>query len=539
MSDEIDVKLTADVDELTPVEKPRGKFKKGDPRINRLGRPKSFAQWRKLAQSIAQEPAKDNDGNFIVENGKKLTIGEMILRKQAYSSNPLMVKEFSKAAFGITPIAPAEEDVAKGSPLVNLPIDIIADDFIHVYRDVKAHNHTEYVLYGGRGSTKSSFISLIIIYLLVNNPNIHALVTRQVGNTMRDSVFNQLIWAIGILGFQENFRYIANPMEITYLPTGQKVYFRGGDDPNKLKSIKPPFGYIGVLWFEELDQFNGSEAVRKVEQSVMRGGDLAWTFKSFNPPRTQNNWANQYIKIPKETQMRQKSSYLNVPPDWLGEPWLAEAEHLKKVNPGAYDHEYLGNPNFAGGLVFGNVVIRKITDEEIYGKPDGTGHLIGGFDRPLNGIDWGFYPDPAHYVKCFYSPNDMKLYIYNEVRRYKTSNENFYNALVEEGDYENWEQLICDSAEPKSVADFRSYGALARGAEKGKESVNYSMKWLASLTEIVIDQERAPESAREFLEYEFERTKDDEIISAYPDEKNHAIDATRYATNPIWKRRGQ
>lgn len=226
--------------------------------------------------------------------------------------------------------------------------------------------------------------------------------------------------------------------------------------------------------------------------------------------------------------MRQKSSYLNVPREWLGEPWLAEAEHLQKVNPGAYDHEYLGNPNFAGGLVFGNTTIRKITDEE-----------IEKFDRPLNGIDWGFYPDPAHYVKCFYSPNDMKLYIYNEVRRYKNSNENFYNAIKEDGDYEDWETVICDSAEPKSVADFRAYGALARGAEKGKESVNYSMKWLASLTDIIIDQERAPETAKEFLEYEFERTKDDEIISAYPNDKNHAIDATRYATNLIWKRRGQ
>lgn len=521
MTDEI-----TEFDEV-PV-KSDGRFKKGDPRINRLGRPKSFDQLRKLAQSIAQEPARDKTGEFIVLDGKKLTNGELILRKWANSVNPLLVKEFLKISYGAAPDEPAEDEKPKGSPLPSIPVDLIASSFVDVYRDVKNHNHTEYVLYGGRGSTKSSFVSLMVIYTLVNNPNIHALITRQIGNTLRDSVFNQTIWAINELGLADQFKYIANPMQITYLPTGQMIYFRGGDDPNKLKSVKPPFGYIGILWFEELDQFNGSESVRKIEQSVLRGGDLAWVFKTFNPPRTQNNWANQYIIIPKETQIKIKSSYLTVPPEWLGEPWLVEAEHLKKVNPGAYDHEYLGNPNFAGGLVFGNVVIRKITDEE-----------INSFDRPLNGIDWGFYPDPAHYVKCFYDPKNMKLYIYNEVRKFKTSNEEFYNAIKIEGDYEDWETIICDSAEPKSVADFRAYGALARGAEKGKESVNYSMKWLASLTEIVIDQERAPESAKEFLEYEFERTKDDEIISSYPDEKNHAIDATRYATNLIWKRRGE
>jgi PBSX family phage terminase large subunit len=527
--DEIPVKSESDSApaDPTPVEF-KGKFKKGDPRINRLGRPKSFEQLRKLAQSIAMEPAKDKDGNFIIEDGKKLTTGELIMRKWANSVNPLLVKEFVKVAYGSPPDQPAEDDAPKGSLLPTIAADLIGSSFFDVYRDVKNHGHTEYVLYGGRGSTKSSFISLMIVFLIVNNPNIHAMITRQVGNTLRDSVFNQVIWAINELGLAEQFRYIANPMEITYLPTGQKIYFRGGDDPNKLKSVKPPFGYIGILWFEELDQFNGQESVRKIEQSVLRGGDLAFVFKSFNPPRTQNNWANQYIKIPKETQMRLKSSYLTVPREWLGEPWLAEAEHLKKVNPGAYDHEYLGNPNFAGGMVFGNVVIRKITDEE-----------LEKFDRPLNGVDWGYYPDPAHYVKCFYSPNDMKLYIYNEVRRYKASNEEFYNAIKEDGDYDDWETIICDSAEPKSVADFRAYGATARGAEKGKESVVYSMKWLQSLTEIVIDQERAPETAKEFLEYEYERTKDDEIISAFPNENNHAIDATRYATNLIWKRRGE
>ena len=91
-------------------------------------------------------------------------------------------------------------------------------------------------------------------------------------------------------------------MEIEYIPTGQKIYFRGADDPGKIKSIKPQFGYIGIVWFEELDQYHGPEAIRNIEQSVIRGGDIAYIFKSFNPPQTANNWANKYVKIPKSSQ---------------------------------------------------------------------------------------------------------------------------------------------------------------------------------------------------------------------------------------------
>lgn len=410
-----------------------------------------------------------------------------------------------------------------------LPIGVIAPSFIDAYDDIHDHLHTEYVFHGGRGSTKSSFVSLVIIWLIKNFPLMHVLALRQVKDTLRDSVFSQLQWAIGELGLDAEFKSTVSPMEITYLPTGQKIFFRGADEPGKIKSIKPPFGYIGGLWFEELDQFHGEEAVRKIEQSAIRGGDVAYVFKTFNPPRSAANWVNRYVKIPKATRYQHRSTYLDLGSriKWLGKAFIEEAEHLKQVNPLAYEHEYLGIANSAGGLVFENVQLRQITDEE-----------IARFDRVLHGLDWGYYPDPAQYVRCHYDAARMTLYIFGEVRRLKASNRQLWDALVAYGLLPD-DTLIADSAEPKSIADFREYGASCRAAEKGPESVKYSMKWLQSLAAIVIDPERAPEVANEFLTYEYEQDKDGNVISEYPDAANHAIDAVRYATNLIWRRRGQ
>ena len=414
-----------------------------------------------------------------------------------------------------------------GGDTYDLPASSVAKSFLDVYRDIKNRRHTEYLFFGGRGSTKSSFVSLVTLYLLVNNRDMHALAVRQVANTLRDSVYNQFIWAIGELGLTDQFKSTTSPLEIEYKPTGQKIFFRGADDPGKLKSIKPSFGAISILWMEELDQFTGPESVRKIEQSVIRGTDDAFIFKSFNPPRTQNSWVNRYIKIPKLSQYQHFSTYLEVPTEWLGRVFLDEAEHLKNVNPDAYDHEYMGNANSAGGMVFENVTVRKITDEE-----------IAQFDHVMHGLDFGFYPDPAHYSRVHYDKARLTLYVFGEVRRWKTSNQLLWDALVEYG-LKPEDLLICDSAEPKSVADLRAYGAMARGAEKGPTSVLYSIKWLQSQKSIVIDNERAPYSAEEFLSYEYERTKDDEIISAFPDRNDHAISAIRYATNLQWRRRGE
>ena len=136
------------------------------------------------------------------------------------------------------------------------------------------------------------------------------MVLRRVGDkTLRTSVYAQVCWAIGALGLSAKFKCTVSPMECTYLPTGQKVLFFGLDDPGKLKSIKMPFGYIGMLWLEELDQFDGPEQVRNVEQSVLRGGPYSVTLKSFNPPATARNWANRYALEARPGKLVHHSTY--------------------------------------------------------------------------------------------------------------------------------------------------------------------------------------------------------------------------------------
>lgn len=409
-----------------------------------------------------------------------------------------------------------------------LPARLIAPAFAPIVFDIEDKLHKEYVLPGGRGSTKSSFFGLEMVNLIKKNPQMHGLAVRKVENTLRDSVYNQIKWAIDALGLNDEFACKLSPLEIEYKPTGQRIYFRGCDDPTKIKSIKPPFGYIGILWFEELDQFAGAEQVRNIEQSAIRGGDEAYIFKSFNPPKTANNWANKYIKIPKENQYQLHSDYRTVPVKWLGKAFIEEAEHLKNVNPTAYEHEYLGIANGNGGNVFDNVEIREITDSEMQN-----------FDRLYFGVDWGYYPDKYAFTKMYYNHNRHELYILDEYCCNKKSNRETYEVLVNEKGITPNDKIVCDSAEPKSIADYRDYGLFARAAIKGPGSVNYKMKWLQSLSKIIIDVKRTPNCATEFLDYEYDRDKEGNVITGYPDKDNHCIDSVSYAMEEVWKRRGQ
>lgn len=405
--------------------------------------------------------------------------------------------------------------------------DLVSPAFSESHRAVKSGAINELVEKGGRGGAKSSFISIEVILLLLTHPECHAVVMRKVGNTLRSSVYAQICWAIASLGLSSRFKCTVSPMECTYIPTGQKILFFGLDDPGKLKSIKVPFGYIGIGWFEELDQFDGPEQVRNVEQSLFRGGSFSFCFKSFNPPAMARNWANRYALENKPGKRVHHSTYLTTPEAWLGPRFLADAEHLKETNETAYRHEYLGEVVGCGTAVFENLEIREISDEE-----------ISGFDRITSGVDWGWYPDPWAFNRMHYDAGRRTLYIFDELTRRRTSNQD--TAALVKSRIQSDEIVIADSAEEKSVSDYKAFGILCRGAEKGPGSVSYSMKWLQALPKIVIDPSRCPDTAKEFTEYEYERdSKTGEVLEGYPDLNNHHIDAVRYGTNRIWKRRGQ
>ena len=404
---------------------------------------------------------------------------------------------------------------------------VIGSAFYPLAHDVFRHGHTHYDLSGGRGSLKSSCVSILVPLLIVQYPNTHALVLRKVANTIRDSVFAQYIWALDRLGMTACWTAKSSPPELIYKPTGQKILFRGADDPMKIKSIKVPFGYIAITHFEEKDQFSGRAEIRNILQSTMRGGSVYWNFESYNPPISRDNWANKDSRENRPDRLTHKSTYLEAPPEWLGEQFLLEAEHLKSTNERAYRHEYLGEVTGTGGNVFENVVCEEITDQQIQG-----------FDRVLNGLDWGYYPDPWAFNRCHFDAARRTLYIFHELTAYKKGNRETADLLLEHGITPE-DRITADSAEPKSVGDYQNYGLYCRGAKKGPGSVEYSMKWLQSLAKIVIDPKRCPYTSEEFTAYEYERTKDGEIMTGYPDRNNHHIDAVRYATEQIWRRRGQ
>ena len=405
---------------------------------------------------------------------------------------------------------------------------IIADVFKPVILDMQRGGHAEYLLKGGRGSTKSSLISISIVLGLMQDDRANAIIYRRVGNTIKDSVFEQMVWAIDTLGLTAAFKLRKSPFEIERIKTGQRILFRGADDPMKSKSIKLKRGhYFKYLWFEELAEFRGMEDIRVIKQSVLRGVDRAFTLYSYNPPKSANNWVNAEALKPVPGRLVHSSCYLDVPPEWLGSAFLDEAERLRLTNERAYRNEYLGEVTGTGGQVFDNLNIRPITQEEI----DSFGYTYAG-------LDFGWFPDPLHFVRVCYDSGSRRMWIYYEYRTVKTQNRDVYTELVEKHGLTSDEEVIADSQEQKSVSDFKSYGMRCVGATKGPGSVRTGIKWLQALNEIIIDPARCPAAAAEFSEYEYEKDREGNPVSAYPDKNNHSIDAVRYATNRIWLRKG-
>lgn len=427
-----------------------------------------------------------------------------------------------------------EKKQDESETFVTIPAKDIASSFCDINRSIDDREYREYYLEGGRGSTKSSYISEKIIEILENNPKMCAVVLRKVKDTLKDSVFSQLEWAIDTLSetyphIKTDYKLTKSPLEITKLSTGQKIYFRGADDYGKIKSLKPPKDmYIGITWYEEFDQFAGMNEVRKINQSLIRGGDDFIQFYSYNTPASSLHFVNVEKIIPKETRLVHLSDYRQVPKKWLGQAFVDEAQFVKSINERIYNNEYLGLMTGTGGNVFENLELREITDEE-----------INTFDYIYQGMDFGWFPDPLAWTKCCYNPAQKTLYIFDEFVVNKMSNEEVWNNLKTKKNVTENDMITADSAEPKSIGDFRSYGCAMRGAEKGAGSVDYSMKWLSALAKIVIDQKRCPVSAQEFSTYEYQQDKDGNYISGYVDADNHCIDSIRYALNSVWKKRGQ
>lgn len=427
----------------------------------------------------------------------------------------------------------SEDETEEKAPFIADFGLLLAPDFLMPHRMIARHEEVDFWAGGGRGSMKSSWASLEVVKDIEENPDHHGLVMMRYKNQIRDSAYAQVVWAIQVLGLEDEYEMPESTLRIKKKSTGQMIYFKGCDNPNKVKGIKPSFGYIAILWIEEADMFRGMAEIRKVQQSAIRGGDDYIRIYTFNPPRSKQCWINEHVQSLKDTGKPYfESNYLRAPIEWLGEQFLEDAEDLKRTDPQAYEHEYMGIPVGLGGDVFDRVEFREITDEE-----------IAAFDFPKAGQDFGWFPDPWAFVLSEWQPATRTLLTYKEDGGNKLQpNEQAerIKGLLTWSDHEDTEPVYhhidvrSDDANPTAIAAQKSAGVKARAAQKGNMRMA-SYEFLASL-KWVIDPMRCPHLAKEVREMQYEQNMDGEWLNSIPDGNDHWVDAARYSVMDIVRR---
>lgn len=397
--------------------------------------------------------------------------------------------------------------------------EIVTPKFQSFWKASNSHRYLKHVLKGGRGSAKSTHIALKIIKDMMKYP-VTTLCIRKVARTLEESVFEQLKEAINILQVDAYWKIVKSPLQLVYRPRGNKIIFRGADDPLKIKSIKVSKFPIAFMWIEELAEFKTEEEVSTIEKSVLRAelpdGLFYAFYYSYNPPKRKQSWVNKKYEsqfIPANTYVHH-SSYLENP--YISKAFIEEAEEAKAKNLQKYEWEYLGKAIGSGVVPFDNLVFRKITDEE-----------IKTFDNIRQGNDWGYGVDPVAFVCWHYDKTRRKIYALDEVYGVKVSNRELADKIKEKK--RHTKTTTADSAEPKSIDEMKTYGVKMIGAKKGPGSVEYGEKWLDDLVEIVIDPNRTPNIAKEFENVDYQTDADGNPKAKLEDKDNHTIDATRYA----------
>lgn len=427
--------------------------------------------------------------------------------------------------------------------------DCIGPAYYEMFHSVEAREKMTYWMKGGRGSLKGSFAYLYTIFDLTRDAEqgikTHAVGLRKVKDTIRDSIFTNLLWAINMFGLQGVWDFTVNPMRIWHIGNGNSILFRGcanQRDFEKIKSLKFEEGFCKIAIFEELTEFAGMDEVDPIIQSLFRGGDEAITFMMYNPPASKKNWVNDYCR---QLQLLEKdgtdtdtfilhTTYLQAPKEWLKKPFINKANQIKKLNPKKYKHVYLGEEVGEGLEIYpekdpktgeGCLVLRTITDEE-----------IKRFDKVCRAIDFG-YSHATCYIECYYDTKTDTVYIFDEVYMYKASNKTLYNHIKPKAG----NLLIYgDSEDPRTINELNQLGLYIIGVEKGKDSKDHGIKWLSDRSRIVIDKKRCPNIANDFETYEFKKDpKTGEIIFDYPDEPDGSAacrySLCKYIKNSNWK----
>lgn len=401
--------------------------------------------------------------------------------------------------------------------------EIIAPKFYEPHKLIKQNAYSNFWFKGGRGSTKSSFIAIQIILGILKDPNANAFVVRKVDATIRLSVLNTLLWAIGTLGVAHLFDFTKAPAEITYKLTGQKIIMKGLDDPLKVKSIKLVKGYFKYLWFEELAEFSGPDEIRSVEQSILRGGDVFVMLASYNPPNDPAAWVNRESEEIVANRFVHSSTYLDVPAEWLGKKFIEDAETLKENNREAYNHEYLGMAvGRAEQIVFFGHWVEK--EFETWERA-----------RFFFGADWGFASDPTALVRCYIQ--DDILYVDQEAFGYGVEIDETPQLFKAVPGNDKW-PIKADCSRPETISYLRRKGFNIAPADKWTGCVEDGIAHLKGFKKIVVHP-RCTNLIREFSLYSYKVdrvTKD--ILPILVDKHNHGIDALRYALDGYIKSRG-
>lgn len=393
----------------------------------------------------------------------------------------------------------------------------------HKFVQNEENGITHFWLSGGRGSTKSSFVSIEIPVSILkdikNGKVVNAVIFRRYKNNLRGSVFNQMLWSISQLELNNDVKHTVSPLEIIF-KNGSKIIFVGADDTDKVKSIKSEIGYFKYIWFEEVTEYQGITELNDILRSLMRGGNYFKVFYTYNPPALLSNWVN--MEAEKESSANDKyfniTDYRKVDEKWLGKQFIIEAEKLKIENNEKYRHVYLGEKVGLGGEIFINVVGMDLTN--ISKKFDGNIKY---------GLDWGFANDPLHFTANFYDKKKNELYVFDEYRGLRITNSLLADYFYK-NNYNNC-RIIADSAEPKSISELKDiYGIRhIEGAKKGKGSIEHGIKWLQDLKTIYVCNKKCKESLKEIVAYSLPIGKDGKFVSQYPDKDNHFIDSLRYS----------
>ena len=371
------------------------------------------------------------------------------------------------------------------------------------------------VIKGSRASKKSKTTALRWIYLMMKYDKSNLLVIRKTYRTLKDSCWTDLKWATRRLEVESLWSFKESPLEATYLPTGQKILFRGLDDPLKVTSITVDYGYLCWAWLEEAFEVNSEADFDTLDESIR--GELPpnlwkqWVI-SFNPWNERHWLKKKFFDVSNPDILAQTTNYTCN--EWLDEADKRLFENMKINNPRRYNVAGLGNWGITEGLVYDNVHIDyrfELTDMVSY--------------KTVCGMDFGYTNDPTAFFIGFLDEKNKALYIWDELYEKGLTNRMIYDRLVSMG--YGKESIVCDSAEPKSIAELRGYGLRAKAAVKGEDSISHGIQYIQGLT--IYIHPRCVNFTTEIQNYTFDKDKFGNAINQPIDDFNHLMDAMRYA----------